>query len=197
MSHPPGPGNPYNAQPTPPRQPYGQPQQHPTQPWYGFPQQPQQHWGGPQQPQPPYGWAGQPGGPQPMPSSARTARAMLYVLACMWTLSGLLVLLVGVVLANVDDDTGLAAKYGGLLWVAGVLALALALVAVGVAAKYRTGGSGTRTGSIVIGAMSTLGLVSSLVTGAFLAVVPLVPSILLIVFAAKAETAAWFGRPQY
>ncbi|MFD3456544.1 hypothetical protein ACFWVC_30775 [Streptomyces sp. NPDC058691] len=204
MSHPPGPGNPYSGQPTPPQQPqpgpygpYGHPQQHPTQPHYGFPQQPQQQWGLPRQPQPPYGWAGQPGGPQMMPSSARTARAMLYVLAGMWILSGLLVLLVGVVLANVEDDTGLAAKYGGLLWVAGVLALALAVMAIGVAAKYKTGGSGVRTGSILLGSLSLAGLLSSLVTGAFLAVVPLVPSVLLIVFAAKAETAAWFKRPQY
>lgn len=115
----------------------------------------------------------------------------------MWILSGLLVLLVGVVLANVEDDTGLAKKYGGLLWVAGVLALALALLAIGVAAKYRTGGIGVRTGSVALGALSVLGFAASLVTGALLMVVPLVPSILLIVFASKAETAAWFRRPQY
>ncbi|MFF3563269.1 hypothetical protein ACFYXS_24795 [Streptomyces sp. NPDC002574] len=209
MSHPPGPGNPYSGQPTPPQQPqlppqqpyapYGHPPQHPTrpQPSYGFPQQPQQQWGRPQQPQPPYGWAGLPGGPQTMPSSARTARAMLCVLAGMWTLGGLFVLLVGIVLANVDDESGLAAKYGGLLWVAGVLALALAVMAIGVAAKYRTGGSGVRAGSIAMGALSVAGLLASLVTGGFLSVVPLVPSILLIVFASKAETAAWFKRPQY
>ncbi|MFJ4983787.1 hypothetical protein ACIP9H_08355 [Streptomyces sp. NPDC088732] len=188
MSHPPGPGNPYSGPPTPPQQqPWGRPS-------YGFPQQPHQQWG---PPQPPYGYLGPPGGPQTMPSSARTARAMLYVLAGLWVLSGLLVLLIGVVLANIEDDTGLAAKYGGLLWVGGVLALALALLATGVAAKYRTGGSGVRTGSVVLGALSALGCLASLVTGAFLAVVPLVPSIVLIVSAAKAETAAWFRRPQY
>ncbi|MDX2708217.1 hypothetical protein PV350_36025 [Streptomyces sp. PA03-6a] len=198
MSHPPGPGDPYGRQP--PQQPYGYPQQPPAQPGYGYPTQPQPQaqspYGYPQQPQPHAPFAAYPGGPEVMPSSARTARAMLFVLGGLQILGGLLLLLGAAALKSVDDTDELTMPIG-LVYVMGVLFLAFAVLSIGMGAKYRTGGNGTRIGSIVIGVLVALSSVATMISGAFLLLAPLALSVLLIVFAAKAETAAWFKRPQY
>ncbi|WUD73637.1 DUF2076 domain-containing protein [Streptomyces sp. NBC_00510] len=198
MSYPPGPGDPYGRQP--PQQPYGYPQQPPAQPGYGYPTQPQPQaqppYGYPQQPQPHAPFAAYPGGPEVMPSSARTARAMLFVLGGLQILGGLLLLLGAAALKSVDDTDELTMPIG-LVYVMGVLFLAFAVLSIGMGAKYRTGGNGTRIGSIVIGVLVALSSVATMISGAFLLLAPLALSVLLIVFAAKAETAAWFKRPQY
>ncbi|MFF7676378.1 hypothetical protein [Actinacidiphila glaucinigra] len=201
MSYPPGPGDPYGRQP--PQQPYGYPQQPPAQPGYGYPAQPrpqgQPPYGYPQQPQQPQPgtpFAAYPGGPEVMPSSARAARAMLFVLGGMQILGGLLLLLGAAALKSIDDTDELAMPIG-LVYVMGVLFLAFAVLSIGMGAKYRTGGNGTRIGSIVIGVLVALSSVATMFSGAFVLLAPLALSVLLIVFAAKAETAAWFKRPQY
>lgn len=198
MSYPPGPGNPYGQQQ--PQQPYGYPQQPAAQPGHGYPTQPQPQaqppYGYPQQPQPGMPFAAYPGGPEVMPSSARAARAMLFVLGGMQILGGLLLLLGAAALKSVDDTDELAMPIG-LVYVMGVLFLAFAVLSIGMGAKYRTGGNGTRIGSIVIGVLVALSSVATMFSGAFLLIAPLALSVLLIVFAAKAETAAWFRRPQY
>ncbi|MFE0625405.1 hypothetical protein ACFW3D_00380 [Streptomyces sp. NPDC058864] len=198
MSYPPGPGNPYGQQQ--PQQPYGYPQQPAAQPGHGYPTQPQPQaqppYGYPQQPQPGMTFAAYPGGPEVMPSSARAARAMLFVLGGMQILGGLLLLLGAAALKSVDDTDELAMPIG-LVYVMGVLFLAFAVLSIGMGAKYRTGGNGTRIGSIVIGVLVALSSVATMFSGAFLLIAPLALSVLLIVFAAKAETAAWFRRPQY
>ncbi|MFF3944380.1 hypothetical protein ACFYYN_06125 [Streptomyces sp. NPDC001902] len=198
MSYPPGPGDPYGRQP--PQQPYGYPQQPPAQPGHGYPTQPQPQaqppYGYPQQPQPHAPFAAYPGGPEVMPSSARTARAMLFVLGGLQILGGLLLLLGAAALKSVDDTDELTMPIG-LVYVMGVLFLAFAVLSIGMGAKYRTGGNGTRIGSIVIGVLVALSSVATMISGAFLLLAPLALSVLLIVFAAKAETAAWFKRPQY
>jgi hypothetical protein len=198
VSYPPGPGDPYGRQP--PQQPYGYPQQPPAQPGHGYPTQPQPQarppYGYPQQPQPHTPFAAYPGGPEVMPSSARAARAMLFVLGGMQILGGLLLLLGAAALKSVDDTDELTMPIG-LVYVMGVLFLAFAVLSIGMGAKYRTGGNGTRIGSIVIGVLVALSSVATMISGAFLLLAPLALSVLLIVFAAKAETAAWFKRPQY
>ena len=198
MSYPPGPGDPYGRQP--PQQPYGYPQQPPAQPGHGYPTQPQPQaqppYGYPQQPQPHAPFAAYPGGPEVMPSSARTARAMLFVLGGLQILGGLLLLLGAAALKSVDDTDELTMPIG-LVYVMGVLFLAFAVLSIGMGAKYRTGGNGTRIGSIVIGVLVALSSVATMFSGAFVLLAPLALSVLLIVFAAKAETAAWFKRPQY
>ncbi|MDX2648915.1 hypothetical protein PV341_36185 [Streptomyces sp. PA03-1a] len=198
MSYPPGPGDPYGRQP--PQQPYGYPQQPPAQPGHGYPTQPQPQaqppYGYPQQPQSHAPFAAYPGGPEVMPSSARTARAMLFVLGGLQILGGLLLLLGAAALKSVDDTDELTMPIG-LVYVMGVLFLAFAVLSIGMGAKYRTGGNGTRIGSIVIGVLVALSSVATMISGAFLLLAPLALSVLLIVFAAKAETAAWFKRPQY
>ncbi|MEU0180577.1 hypothetical protein ABZ312_05205 [Streptomyces sp. NPDC006207] len=198
MSYPPGPGDPYGRQP--PQQPYGYPQQPPAQPGHGYPTQPQPQaqppYGYPQQPQSHAPFAAYPGGPEVMPSSARTARAMLFVLGGLQILGGLLLLLGAAALKSVDDTDELTMPIG-LVYVMGVLFLAFAVLSIGMGAKYSTGGNGTRIGSIVIGVLVALSSVATMISGAFLLLAPLALSVLLIVFAAKAETAAWFKRPQY
>lgn len=194
MSHPPGPGNPYGQQPS--QQPYGYPQQPPAQPVHGYPAQPQ--------PEPPYGhrprpgrsFAAYPGGPEVMPSSAKAARAMLFVLGGLQILGGLLLLLGAAALKSVDDRNELAMPIG-LVYVLGVLFLAFAVLSLGMGAKYRTGGNGTRIGSVVIGVLVALSCVAGMIGGGFVLLAPLALGVLLIVFAAKGETAAWFKRPQY
>ncbi|MGW3242883.1 hypothetical protein [Streptomyces sp. NPDC001070] len=198
MSYPPGPGSPYGQRP--PQQPYGYPQQPPAQPGYGYPAQSQPQgqppYGYPQQPQPQGPFAAYPGGPEVMPSSAKAARAMLFVLGGMQILGGLLLLLGAAALKSVDDTDELAMPIG-LVYVMGVLFLAFAVLSIGMGAKYRTGGNGTRIGSIVIGVLVALSSIATMISGAFVLVAPLALSVLLIVFAAKGETAAWFRRPQY
>lgn len=220
MSHPPGPGGPHGGQPS--RQPYGYPQQPPAPPAPGHPAQPQptaqQGYGHPaplrQPAQPPYGHAWQsqpqplsrprpgtpfaayPGGPEIMPGSARAARAMLFVLSAMQILGGLLLLLGAAALKSIDDSDELAMPIG-LVYVMGVLFLAFAVLSIGMGAKYRTGGNGTRIGSIVIGVLVALSSAATMLSGAFVLLAPLVLSVLLVVFAGRAETAAWFRRPPY
>jgi hypothetical protein len=217
VSYPPGPNNPYGQQPPPqqpqqpygypqqppqqPQQPYGYPQQPPQQPQpgYGYPQQQQQPQGAqpygayPQQPHAPYGYAG---GPEVMPQAPKTARTLLFVLGGMEIVAALLVF-VGAAALSALDDTNSSSLPIGVLWFAGVFALALGALCIAMGTKFKTGGPGTRTGAIVIGALVLVGGVINLFSGGVFALLPLVPAILVIVFSAKAETAAWFNRPRY
>jgi hypothetical protein len=202
VSYPPGPSNPYGQQPPQqPQQPYGYPQQQPQQPQpgYGYPQQQQPPQGAqpygayPQQPQAPYGYAG---GPEVMPQSPKTARTLLFVLGGMEIVAALLVF-VGAAALSALDDTNSSSLPIGVLWFAGVFALALGALCIAMGTKFKTGGPGTRTGAIVIGALVLVGGVINLFSGGIFALLPLVLAVLVIVFSAKAETAAWFNRPRY
>jgi hypothetical protein len=193
---PPGPQNPYGQQPPqPPQQPqqppYGYPQQQP--PGYGYPQQPQaQPYGAyPQQP-----GAGYPGIPGQMPSGPKGARVLLFVAGGMEILFALL-LFAFAGLISAADDTGAFTNYAGISYVIGVFEIAIGALCIAMGAKFKTGGPGTRTGAIVLGALIVVLSLASFVFGGILAVFTLVIGVLVIVFSAKAETAAWFKRPQY
>ncbi|WP_431960230.1 hypothetical protein [Actinacidiphila sp. bgisy160] len=199
MSYPPGPGNPYGQQP--PQQPYGHPRQPPAQPGYGYPVQPQPQaqppYGYPQQPQQHTPFAAYPGGPEVLPSSAKAARTMLFVLGVMQVLAGLSLLVAALTLKIADGSESLNMLPIWLVGALGILFLAFAVLSFSLGARYRTGGHGTRVGSILTGALFAPSCVVAMATGAFVLLVPVVLCVLLIVFAARAETAAWFKRPRY
>ncbi|WP_431950439.1 hypothetical protein [Actinacidiphila sp. bgisy167] len=198
MSHPPGPGNPYGRQQ--PQRPYGYPQQPPAPPGHGYPAQSQPQW------QQPYGYPQQPlqvpfpaypGGPAVMPSSAKAARAMLFALGVMQVLAGLSLLVAAVTLKIADGSDSVNMLPIWLVCALGVLFLAFAVLSFALGARYRTGGSGTRVGSILIGALFAPSCVAAMPTGAFVLLLPVVLCVVLIVCAAQSETAAWFKRPRY
>ncbi|WP_405724081.1 hypothetical protein OG607_17300 [Streptomyces sp. NBC_01537] len=188
MSYPPGPPNPYGQQPH--QQPYGYPQQPAQpQPGWGYPQQPQQ-------PQVPYGYPGGPGGPQLMPPGPKGARVLLIVVGVLEIIFALIFFAFASWL-SAADDTGEFSDYTGISWFIGVFEIAIGALCMAMAAKFKTGGPSTRAGAILLGSLIVVISLASLVIGGILSVFTLVLGILVIVFSAKAETAAWFNRPRY
>ncbi|MFM9369436.1 hypothetical protein [Streptomyces sp. Da 82-17] len=186
------PNSPYGQQPQ--AGPYGQPQQAMGQPGYGYPQAPPV--------QQPYG--GYPVGPTEMPKPARQARIFLAIVAGAHLL---VAILYGVAMAVFDsyvDNSGLtgdeataAAGLGmGFIGFFLVLATVWAIVGLALFLKWPTGGNGVRVFAIVYGSLAIITGIFNITTyGLGLALIAL--SILLIVFAAKRETAQWFQRPRY
>lgn len=195
----PGYGQPPQGQPG-----YGQPPQ--GQPGYGYPGQPQGQpgYGYPQAPpvQQPYGGhPGGPGGHMEMPGGVKAARVMLWITAAFQVIGGIAVF---AMMGSVDDALGDAGASSsdaaafndlgqGILGFLGVLMLIFAALSVTLALKMKTGGNATRVCAIVYGAFATLGGVVSLPTG----IVTLALGILIIVFVAKSDGAAWFQRPRH
>ncbi|MGY5035429.1 hypothetical protein ACWC9U_32295 [Streptomyces sp. 900116325] len=184
-----------------PNNPYGQ--QPGGQPGYGYPQQapqgvPQQGYGYPQAPpvQPGYGF---PGAPVEMPGGVKAARVMLWVVAA-FQIIGAIIAFAG--MGAVDDavnnagstaDTETIANFGkGLLAFVAVLALIFAGLSVALALKMKTGGNATRVCAIVYGAFICLGGIFQLPLG----IVTIALGVLIIVFVAKSDGAAWFQRPR-
>ncbi|MCX5311206.1 hypothetical protein [Streptomyces sp. NBC_00154] len=184
-----------------PNNPYGQ--QPGGQPGYGYPQQapqgvPQQGYGYPQAPpvQPGYGF---PGAPVEMPGGVKAARVMLWVVAA-FQIIGAIIAFAG--MGAVDDavnnagstaDTETIANFGkGLLAFIAVLALIFAGLSVALALKMKTGGNTIRVCAIVYGAFICLGGIFQLPLG----IVTIALGVLIIVFVAKSDGAAWFQRPR-
>ncbi|MFF8969606.1 hypothetical protein [Streptomyces sp. NPDC014995] len=214
------PNNPYGPppqQPAAPQQPpagpgYGHPQQGPPPgappQGYGappYPQQYPQHQQYPQFPGDPQFAGGHPGGPLTMPGITRAARIMLGLVA----LSHLIVAgAYGWVLSRWDEEmakagiTGDAQAEGyadlgkGVVVFLMGLATVFALLGVALLFQYAKGGNGVRVCSIVYGSFA-------IVTGIFmlsaygLGLLIMAVAILLIVFSAKRDTAAWFRRPRH
>ncbi|MFF3275722.1 hypothetical protein ACFYWU_33015 [Streptomyces chrestomyceticus] len=194
----------------PNQNPYGPPQgqpQGPPQPQYGYPQQQ------PMQPQQPYapfpagpmGPGGMPGIPVPhqMPGSTKAARVMLFVLAGITVLGiiGLTVALNQFSSASAqyngfsgDADSMFAIGKGAMVFVM-ILQAAYAAVALVLALQFSKGANGIRIGTIIFGSVSVLCSIPFAI--AIYGIPSFVLSILVIVFAAKQETQAWFTRPRY
>ncbi|MFF3751126.1 hypothetical protein ACFYYH_11785 [Streptomyces sp. NPDC002018] len=206
------PNNPYGQQGQPGQQPgYGQPQgqqpgygQPQGQPGYGYPQGQQPGYGYPQAPpvQQPYGgYPGGPGGQMEMPGGVKAVRVMLWVISGFQILSGILAFAaMGTIDEAVSDsgastaDTEAFADFGkGIVAFVAVLTLIFAALSIVLALKMKTGGNATRVCAIVYGAFATLGGVISLPLG----IVTMALGILIIVFVAKSDGAAWFQRPRY
>ncbi|MEU3187057.1 hypothetical protein ABZ707_23075 [Streptomyces sp. NPDC006923] len=190
-----------------PNNPYGRPQgeqpgQQPgQQPGYGYPQgQQPPGYGYPQAPpvQQPYG---HPEAPTRMPGGVKAARVMLWVISGFQVLSGILAFAAMGTIDEAINDSGATtaeseafADLGkGLVAFVAVLTLVFAALSITLALKMKTGRNATRVCAIVYGAFATLLGVLALPFG----IVTMALGILIIVFVAKADGAAWFQRPRH
>ncbi|MFI9120328.1 hypothetical protein ACIGW0_13160 [Streptomyces bikiniensis] len=189
-----------------PNNPYGQPQGQGQQPGYGYPQQapqgvPQQGYGYPAAPPvSPYGGGGYSGGPTEMPGNVKAARVMLFVIAGLQVIGAVLFGLAAATITAAQNDPKLkedvqfqqlADFSTGGIWVATLAVLAWGILAVVLGAKFGSGGNGIRVTTIVFGAITAvLGLYPFLLIG----LVHTVLAVLIIVFVAKSDGAAWFNR---
>ncbi|MFI8961301.1 hypothetical protein ACIGO8_04225 [Streptomyces sp. NPDC053493] len=191
-----------------PNNPYGQ--QQGQQPGYGYPQQAPQ--GVPPQGQAGYGYPAAPpvsgygagpGVPLTMPGTIKAARVMLWVIAGLQVV-GLALLFLGVAaVEKIKDDPELKGQEGfdaitkfssGVIYALIVVAVLFLAGAIWGAVQCGKGGSGARVGLIVL---SSLTIVFSLYPWFPLSLVHLVLGILILVFVAKSDGAAWFKRPRY
>ncbi|MGW5846836.1 hypothetical protein ACWFQ8_02525 [Streptomyces sp. NPDC055254] len=194
-----------------PNNPYGQQQQPQApqgQPGYGYPQQAPQGvpaqggYGYPQQTAP-TGPGGYPGAPVTMPGGVKAARVMLWVIAGLQIVGIALLALAVVALDKLKDDPSLQATEGfdtfnqfgsGVLYALIALAVVFMVASVVFALQIGKGGSGARIGIIVYAAF---GILLSLYPFFPLSLIHLVLLILVIVFVAKSDGAAWFNRARH
>ncbi|MEV0411997.1 hypothetical protein AB0I68_14650 [Streptomyces sp. NPDC050448] len=222
------PNNPYGQQPPAPQgQPgYGYPQQAPQgippQGGYAYPQQAPM--GYPNQAYP-AGPGGFPGAQIPMPGGVKAARVILFIVGGLQTLGGIAVLLGGAMFASVFADSssrssGYASSAsdagtlaGGVLVIAGIFCLALALWPILTAAKLGKGRGGVRVSGIIYGSLMTLfsgislivnfaALSSDAAPGAIvfsliLALIEFGLALWVLVGLANSAASAYFRRPQY
>lgn len=195
-----------------PNNPYGQPQGQPGygqpqgQPGYGYPQgqpQGQPGYGYPQAPPVGQPYGGYPGVPMEMPGGVKAARVMLWVIAGLQVV-GIVLLGIGIAAVNkFKNDPALKGDQSfdafadfssGLLYTFIALAVAYMVASIALALQCSKGGNGARIGIIVY---ASLGLVFSLYPFFPLSIVHIVLLILIIVFVAKKDGAAWFQRPRH
>ncbi|MEV1066738.1 hypothetical protein [Streptomyces sp. NPDC050263] len=203
-----------------PNNPYGPPpQQPPTAPGYGYPQQPPagpppQGYGFPQQP----AYPGYPGGnmlPQTMPGLMVTARVLLYIVAAVQIIIGIIAVFSAATLndvSNAGEDTfgsndfsDIGQAGAGVILVLALLFLGLAGLSITLGVKFSRGGQGIRITTMIYGILGALfgfliligaadagssaGLVWALLWigfGGIMAAAMIAPS-----------GAAWFSRPRY
>ncbi|MGW2300991.1 hypothetical protein [Streptomyces sp. NPDC001809] len=190
-----------------PNNPYGQPQGQGQgqQPGYGYPQQapqgvpPQQGYGYPAAPPvSPYGGGGYPGVAMEMPGGVKAARVMMWILGAFNVLGGLAMIAMSFAIDGELEKSGAssadAAAFGdlgqGILIGLGIFSLIIGALGMLLAAKFKSGASGVRIGTIVYASFTVLFSIFSLPLG----IVSLVLGILIIVFVAKSDGAAWFNR---
>ncbi|MFE0703305.1 hypothetical protein [Streptomyces sp. NPDC058872] len=187
-----------------PTNPYGQPQDQGQgqQPGYGYPQQapqgvPQQGYGYPMAPPvSPYG--GYPGAAMEMPGNVKSARVMMWIMGGLNLLGGLAIIALSFALdsdlesagATSADAEAFADLGQGIMIFLGLISLVFAVVGMVLAARFKSGGNGVRIGSIVWASFAVLFSLFSLPAG----IVSLALGVLIIVFVAKADGAAWFNR---
>ncbi|WP_437027084.1 hypothetical protein [Streptomyces sp. enrichment culture] len=192
-----------------PNNPYGQPPQQPQQ-GYGQPQYP----GAPQQGGHGYPAAPAYGGPppvqMPMPGTVKGARIMLFVLGGFQVVGGLFMMIASSWFteyfedaANSDpnisaEDADRVVSIGvGVMIVLGAIVIGFALWAILTAAKFGTGRGGVRVSAIVYASFVILFSVISLASANLFALISLVLGILIVVYCANKNGAAWFNRPKF
>jgi hypothetical protein len=205
-------GDPNNPYGQPPQQPPGQgyPSPPPNQPGYGYPQ-------APQPPQGPagYGYPGQPpqypgypGGnmmPMEMPGLMKTARVLLFILAGLQILAGLIV---GITIGALQDtsnafgsggDTGTTSAIGILI---ALLLLVLGALSIFLGVRFKTGAGGIRVTTIVYASFMILGGIVNLAngnngSGTFGGIISLAVSGIILASMVNSQASAWFNRPRY
>ncbi|MGW2825524.1 hypothetical protein ACWC24_31620 [Streptomyces sp. NPDC001443] len=202
-----------------PNNPYGQPpQQPPAAPGYGYPQQPpgvppQQGYGYPQQAYP--GYAGANAMPQTMPGLMTTARVLLYIVAAVQAIGGILMVLGAAAVndaSNSGEDTfgsnglsDLGHASAGIIVVIGVIFLGLTALSITLGVKFSRGGQGIRITTMVYGILGALFGVLILISAASASSsAAFVWALLWIGFGGimaaamiAPSGAAWFSRPRY
>ncbi|MFG2944966.1 hypothetical protein [Streptomyces adustus] len=202
-----------------PNNPYGQPpQQPPAAPGYGYPQQPpgvppQQGYGYPQQAYP--GYAGVNTMPQTMPGLMTTARVLLYIVAAVQAIGGILMVLGAAAVndaSNSGEDTfgrngfsDIGHVSAGIIVVIGVIFLGLTALSITLGVKFGRGGQGIRITTMIYGILGALFGVLILISAASASSsAALVWALLWIGFGGimaaamiAPSGAAWFSRPRY
>jgi hypothetical protein len=202
-------GPPQGQQPGyPPQPPQGQPGYPPQgQPGYGYPQgaPPQQPgYGYPQQP----GYPGYPGGNHmaiEMPGLMKTARVLLFILAGLQILFGIIAgIAVGAVqdvsngVGSGDDTDALA----GLGFVLAAFLVGLGALSIFLGVKFKNGGSGIRVTTIVYASLMILGGLVNTVQGAggsgtFGGLISLAIAGIILASMVNSAASTWFNRPRY
>ncbi|MFJ3581528.1 hypothetical protein ACIPPS_04705 [Streptomyces sp. NPDC090127] len=184
------PNNPYGQQPQGQQPGYGYPQQQGQQPGYGYPQAPPI--------QQPYGAGGYPGATMEMPGGVKSARVILWIMSALNVLGAFAVIGLSFTLdselANSGTSSAEADAFAdlgqGLMIGVGIFSLIIGALGMVLAAKFKTGGSGVRVCTIVYASFMVLFSIFSLPVG----IISLALGVLIIVFVAKADGAAWFNR---
>ncbi|MDQ0950175.1 hypothetical protein QFZ24_004098 [Streptomyces phaeochromogenes] len=201
-------GPPQGQQPGyPPQPPQGQPGYPPQgQPGYGYPQgAPQQPgYGYPQQP----AYPGYPGGnhmTMEMPGLMKTARVLLFILAGLQILFGIIAgIAVGAVqdvsngVGSGDDTDTLA----GLGFVLAAFLVGMGALSIFLGVKFKNGGSGIRVTTIVYASLMILGGLANTVQGAggsgtFGGLISLAIAGIILASMVNGAASAWFNRPRY
>ncbi|WP_236240347.1 hypothetical protein [Streptomyces sp. CC228A] len=168
-----------------PNNPYGNQQ---PQPGYGYPQAPGQ-------------FGGQPAAPMPMPSSVKTARIMVWIITALQVVFAIYAV---TQMGEVDkalegaglngQEAQIASDIGkGVVVFFAAFAVLFAILGLVIGLKYSNGSNGVRVCAIVWASFAIVGGLFQLPIG----IATIILAILLIVFAAKGDSAAWFKRPRY
>ncbi|MDI9884083.1 hypothetical protein QMZ92_06650 [Streptomyces sp. HNM0645] len=187
-----------------PNNPYGQQQ---GQPGYGYPQgqqQPQPGYGYPQAPPvQPYG-GGHPGAPLSMPGLMQTARVLLFIVAGLQIIVGIVAAFAIAAAQDVADSVGAGEQTGplaGLGFVVVLILLAFAAWAIVLGVKFAKGGNGVRVTTIVYASLFILGSLTNFAGGetssAVGGVIGLAIGGIILAAMVNSSASAWFNRPRY
>lgn len=199
------PQQPPQGPPEGPQQPYGAyPQQQP-QPYGAYPQQQPQPYGAYPQQQPGQPYGGYPGQlPPELPSLAKTARVLLFVVAGLEILLGIILAIALAAMQDISESAGAGAATGILAGMGFVIVFALlawAGFALFLGIKFANGGNGIRIATIVYASISIVGSLSNFTAGeassAVGGVIGLAIGGVILGAMLQSETAAWFKRPRY
>ncbi|MGW7317448.1 hypothetical protein [Streptomyces sp. NPDC054854] len=186
-----------------PNNPYGQQPQAPQgQPGYGYPQQTPQ--GVPAQAG--YGYpqgtpgGGYPGTPLTMPGGVTASRVLLFVIATLQIIGAGIFMVAGAAVQKLKDDPTVQADAQfeqlqdfptGALYAFAVLILAWGILAIVLGVKFGKGGNGIRVTTIVFASITAIAGIWPFVG---IGLLHTILAILVIVFVAKSDGAAWFNR---
>lgn len=189
-------GPPQGQQPGyPPQPPQGQPGYPPQgQPGYGYPQQP--------------AYPGYPGGnhmTMEMPGLMKTARVLLFIMAGLQILFGIIAGIAVGAVQDVSNGVGSGDEtdtLAGLGFVLAAFLVGLGALSIFLGVKFKNGGSGIRVTTIVYASLMILGGLVNTVQGAggsgtFGGLISLAIAGIILASMVNSAASAWFNRPRY